>query len=273
MAYSISSDQRAFFEKNGYLILKDVLSSDETIKLQKWAQEVHDLPRTEDTPWMPYEEVNKSGKSVLCRTENYANYHADFNGLLRGDKILGILCQLAGEDMLLFKEKINYKLAGSGGFAPHIDSTAYTHVKNIKHLTILVSVDESNMSNGGLEVVEGSHLMDVPIAKADNCIEPSWADDHTWLPVELEAGQILIFGSYLAHRSGANKSSSDRKAIYATYNCKSEGDLHDDYYADRAKLWPATHKRQGGMKYEEGALRYGFGSPMLTVDSGKQIEF
>lgn len=109
MAYSISSDQRAFFEKNGYLILKDVLSSDETIKLQKWAQEVHDLPRTEDTPWMPYEEVNKSGKSVLCRTENYANYHADFNGLLRGEKILGILCQLAGEDMLLFKEKSTFQ--------------------------------------------------------------------------------------------------------------------------------------------------------------------
>ncbi|KFY17221.1 hypothetical protein V492_00815 [Pseudogymnoascus sp. VKM F-4246] len=273
MAYSISSDQQAFFEKNGYLILQDVLSGDETLKLQKWAQEVHDLPRTEDTPWMPYEEVNKFGKSVLCRTENYANYHADFNGLLRGDRILGILGQLAGEDMLLFKEKINYKLAGSGGFAPHVDSTAYTHVKNIKHLTILIAVDESNMSNGGLEVVEGSHQMDVPIAKADNCIEPAWVADHTWLPVELEAGQILIFGSYLAHRSGANKSSSDRKAIYATYNCKREGDLHDDYYADRAKLWPATHKRQEGMKYEEGALRYGFGSPMLTVDSGKQLDF
>ncbi|KFX94691.1 hypothetical protein V495_04854 [Pseudogymnoascus sp. VKM F-4514 (FW-929)] len=273
MAYSISSDQQAFFEKNGYLIVKDALSSSETANLQKWAQEVHDLPRTDEVPWMPYEEVNESGKYVLCRTENYANYHADFNALLRGDRILGILGQLAGEDMLLFKEKINYKLAGSGGFAPHVDSTAYTHVKNIKHLTILIAVDESNMSNGGLEVVEGSHLMDVPIAKKDNCIEPAWVKEHTWLPVELEAGQILIFGSYLAHRSGANKSSSDRKAIYATYNCKSEGDLHDEYYADRAKLWPATHKRQEGVKYEEGALRYGFGSPMLTVDSGKQLEF
>lgn len=108
MAYSISSDQQVFFEKNGYLILRDVLSSDEAMKLQKWAQEVHDLPRTEDTPWMPYEEVNKAGKSVLCRTENYANYHADFNGLLRGYRILGILSQLAGEDMLLFKEKSKF---------------------------------------------------------------------------------------------------------------------------------------------------------------------
>ena len=80
-------------------------------------------------------------------------------------------------------------------------------------------------------------------------------------------GDILIFGSYLAHRSGANISSKDRRAIYATYNCAAEGNLHDQYYSDRQKLWPATHMRQSGQSYEEGRVRYAFGSPMLTVDS------
>lgn len=85
-------------------------------------------------------------------------------------------------------------------------------------------------------------------------------------------GGLLVFGSYLAHRSSANNSSEDRKAIYATYNTAKEGDLHDEYYADRAKLWPPTHKRVEGEKYEEGSMRYGFGSPMLSVDLGKQLE-
>ena len=186
--------------------------------------------------------------------------------------------------------QVNYKLAGSGGFSPHIDSTAYTHVKKIKHLTILMAADASNMSNGGLEVVEGSHMMEVPI-DSSNCIEPKWVENQKWVSVELEPGmkslanpfvlfmtlkhihigQLLIFGSYLAHRSAANYSSSDRKAIYATYNCKSEGDLHDTYYEGRAKLWPPTHKRQDGAKYEAGAFRYAYGSPMLSVDMGKQF--
>jgi ectoine hydroxylase-related dioxygenase (phytanoyl-CoA dioxygenase family) len=61
-------------------------------------------------------------------------------------------------------------------------------VKNIKHLTILMAVDASNLSNGGLEVVEGSHLMDVPIDRSDNCIVKSWAESQTWVPVELEPG-------------------------------------------------------------------------------------
>ncbi|KUJ18468.1 PhyH-domain-containing protein [Mollisia scopiformis] len=271
MEYHISKEQKEFFDKNGYLILRDVFNEVDVEGLQRWSQEVHDLPRTAETPWMPYEEINATGNRVLCRTENYANYHSNFNALLRGPRLLSILGQLAEEDMLLFKEKINYKLAGSGGFSPHIDSTAYTHVKNIKHLTILLAVDASNMSNGGLEVVEGSHLMSVPIDRSDNCIEKRWVEEQTWVPVELEPGHLLIFGSYLAHRSGANNSNSNRKAIYATYNCKSEGDLHDEYYADRAKLWPPTHKRVQGEKYEEGSLRYGFGSPMLSVDMGKQF--
>ena len=110
MAYAISPEQQKFFEQKGYLILRDVLSGPEVIDLQRWAQEVHDLPRTAETPWMPYEEINSSGQRVLCRTENYANYHDQFNGLLRGDKLLSILGQLAKEDMLLFKEKSEFSI-------------------------------------------------------------------------------------------------------------------------------------------------------------------
>jgi hypothetical protein len=105
MAYTISAEQRRLFDKKGYLILRDVLDGSQVIELQRWAQQVHDLPRTSETPWMPYEEINADGKRVLCRTENYANYHSNFNSLLRGSKMLGILAALAGEEMLLFKEK------------------------------------------------------------------------------------------------------------------------------------------------------------------------
>lgn len=77
----------------------------------------------------------------------------------------------------------------AGGFAPHVDSTAYTHIKDIKHLAILLAVDPSDMTNGGLEVVEGSHDMDVPIGK-DNCIKPAWVNEQKWTPVELKAGRF-----------------------------------------------------------------------------------
>ncbi|KAJ5686044.1 hypothetical protein N7536_008663 [Penicillium majusculum] len=264
--YPLSAEQLQSFQECGYLLVRGFFTSKESELLREWAQEVHDLPCTPDVPWMPYQEVNSEGKRVLCRTENFANSHAGFDSFLRGQRATSLLQQLAGEEMLLFKEKINYKLAGSGGFDPHIDANAYTHVKNIKHLTILAAVDGMNAANGGLEVVNGSHRMDIPLG-SDRCIASDWAESNVWTPAELESGDILIFGSYLAHRSGANVSSKDRRAIYATYNCAAEGNLHDQYYSDRQKLWPATHMRENGQSYEEGRARYAFGSPMLTVDS------
>ncbi|KAL1868372.1 hypothetical protein Plec18167_008298 [Paecilomyces lecythidis] len=270
--FPLTDEHIGFFDWHGYLIVRGFFSPEDTTKLQQWAQEVHDLPRDGDVPWMPYEEVNAQGKSVLCRTENFANSHAGFNDFLRGKRILDLLQRLGGEEMLLFKEKINYKLAGSGGFAPHIDANAYTHVKNITHLTVLAAVDGMNIENGGLEVVDGSHRMEVPLG-VDRCIEASWVAAQEWTPCDLKSGDILVFGSYLAHRSGANTSSNDRRAIYATYNRASEGDLHDQYYEDRKKLWPPTHMRKAGESYEEGRERYAYGSPMLSVDTRKQVVF
>ena len=79
-----------------------------------------------------------------------------------------------------------------------------------------------------MEVVNGSHKMKIPIGN-DNCIASDWTEKQHWTPVELEQGQLLIFGSYLAHRSGSNHSNKDRKALYATYNKASEGDYHGEY--------------------------------------------
>lgn len=130
----LSAEQVAFFKTNGYLIVRDILDDAETKDLQRWAQEVHDWIPTAESAYMPYEvrefgfyhiaytgrisndaqEINSRGETVLCRTENYADSHDGFNGLLRGEKLLELLEELSGEPMNLFKEKINYKLAGSG---------------------------------------------------------------------------------------------------------------------------------------------------------------
>ncbi len=81
-------------------------------------------------------------------------------------------------------------VSAKGGFAAHIDAPAYTHIKDVRHLTILLAVDESNMNNGGLEVVEKSHKMKIPIGE-DLCIDHTWAKEQKWVPVELAAGTSL----------------------------------------------------------------------------------
>ena len=53
------------------------------------------------------------------------------------------------------------------------------------------------------------------------------------VPVEVRAGQTLWFHSRTPHRSGPNRSTEPRRALYPTYNALSEGDLREDYYREK----------------------------------------
>jgi hypothetical protein len=45
---------------------------------------------------------------------DYANYHPGFGGLFRGERLIGILTDLMGEQAVLFKEKASYPLLSTG---------------------------------------------------------------------------------------------------------------------------------------------------------------
>lgn len=53
--YPLTEDQIRFFQEKGYLLIRSFLGDLETRRLQQWTQEVHDLPRTPDASYMPYE--------------------------------------------------------------------------------------------------------------------------------------------------------------------------------------------------------------------------
>lgn len=149
--YTLSEEQLASFDRDGFLILRDLLDEPTTKEIQQWSQNVHDWPY-EPGKWMPYEEQREDGTRVLCRTENFADFHDGFDKLFRGQRLLGILEQINKEPMVLFKEKINYKHPGAGGFDAHTDAPAYQHAGALKHLTINLAIDAATPENGCLEV-------------------------------------------------------------------------------------------------------------------------
>lgn len=238
---TITPAQKEHFDTQGYIVLR--ASEHNAVvpsTLQTWADEVKNLPR-ETGKWMPYDEITSTGERQLMRTENFAPYHQGFGDLLFGDDIRTILAQVTGEEMLLFKDKINYKQPGGNGFGAHLDAPAYDHVGRIEHTTANIAVDAATIANGCVEVVSGSHLMDVKLSHG-GAIDKEWEHSHEWIPVELAPGDLLIFGSHLAHRSASNKTDKPRRSVYATYACARDGkDLRDQYYADRRETFPPDH--------------------------------
>ena len=61
---------------------------------------------------MKYFEKTEHDGRQLCRIENFVPYHKALCDLLTGPTTIAVLAKLFGEDAVLFKEKINFKLAG-----------------------------------------------------------------------------------------------------------------------------------------------------------------
>jgi ectoine hydroxylase-related dioxygenase (phytanoyl-CoA dioxygenase family) len=150
---------------------------------------------------------------------------------------------LLGEPAVLYKDKINYKLAGGAGYSPHQDAPAYPFID--QHVSCMVAVDDATLENGCLEVVDGQHLEVLPQDEL-GCIRADVVAAMQWHAVELRAGETLWFHSRTPHRSGANRSARDRRALYPTYNAASEGDLREAYYREKAERFAAGGGRTDG---------------------------
>ena len=59
----------------------------------------------------------------------------------------------------IFKDKANIKSPGAVGFEPHQDATIWKNMYGIKNfLTIVVSIDKSDIKNGCLEIAESNNI-------------------------------------------------------------------------------------------------------------------
>ncbi|OJJ62929.1 hypothetical protein ASPSYDRAFT_28542 [Aspergillus sydowii CBS 593.65] len=266
---TLSQEQLTFFHENGYLKLTAAEHGLVTpTQLQQWTHEVRTWP-LEKGKWMPYFEVTADGTRQLMRTEKFVDYHDQFRDLVCGDGLGGILAQLAGQESTLFKDKINYKLPNGNGFLAHVDYHAYSHIGEIQHLTANIAIDPATLANGCLEVVPGSHRMQIEFAEGGR-IAPAWESTQVWVPVPLEPGDILFFGSMLAHRSNSNQTDKSRSSLYATFYMKGDGEgLRDVYYEHRRRAFPPDHERDANMDYGDGWKQYGFAAPFSKDDAAK----
>jgi hypothetical protein len=235
-----TDDQVAHFHETGWLLTR-TLPADDVPTLQRWVDEVAAWPDGAGD-WMHHRELTDEGPK-LCRSENFVPFHDGLRDLLTAGSMLATASALLGEEAVLYKEKVNYKLAGGAGYAPHQDAPAYPFIAS--HISCMVAVDDATLENGCLEVVPGLHH---EILRMDDggCIHPDLVAAYEWVPVEVPAGWTLWFHSRTPHRSGPNASAVPRRALYPTYNARSEGDLRDDYYREKLARFAAEGGRADG---------------------------
>ena len=254
----LTTEQLESWKKNGFLLIKQFYTSEEQrIILQK----TNEMENWDEIPgkWMKYYEKEVDEKN-LTRIENYLDYDLALNSLLNGQKVKNILKELMGEEAVLFKDKINFKKPGGGGFEPHQDAPAFAVFGQIYHITISVPVDQATLENGCLEMSPGNHKGPLP-KEEDGTLCRKLEKQLNWEPLKLEIGDIVFFDSYIPHRSHKNVSDKSRRAFFITYNKSSEGDVRSRYYEEKRKAFPPDYEKVPGKDYSQNHY-FNLGNPI-----------
>jgi len=245
----LTNEQLEHFKRDGFVVAKGLFSRDDMEAITAWTDEVTNRPEEPGKVMMYFEQsLTESNKRIISRIEDLATHHPQFRELFRGQKMQGSVGELFGEDAVLFKDKINFKMPGSDGFKAHQDMQAgWTDYAKL-HITAMITIDESTIENGCLELAAGHHDKGL-IGAMWEPLTDSALDNITYVAYPLHPGDTVFFDSYAPHRSAPNKTDTPRRVIFATYNKLSEGDHLRQYYDDKRKNYPPDCEREPEKEY------------------------
>lgn len=252
----LTQQQKSQWKQTGALHFSGFFGDGQDLKT--WAEELY---QWEETPhkWMKYFEKGSSQRQ-LCRVENFLPYHTNWKRVIYNHRLMQILSELFEEPALLYKEKLNFKLPGGNGFTAHQDAPAFTSFGQTYHITAMISIDDTTMKNGCLEMGYGHHKVGLLDMTPEKVLSEKAIQSIKWEPMETKSGDLLLFDSYIPHRSGANQTKTPRRAAYITYNPLSQGDKRQNYYSHKRQVFPPEIERIPGKIYKSGV--YNIGNPI-----------
>ena len=243
---TLGQDQIDHFTENGFVAVPGAFDDSEIARIGAWADELASRPEESGKHWVYRERsLVDPGKAIINRIENFSRHHAGFVELTQVLKHSA--GQLLGEEAVLFKEKINFKMPGGDGFKPHQDSQAGWDAYASAFVNVLVCVDEADEENGCLQVAPGHHRRGIIRAW-----EPLTVDDMADMDFVLcptRPGDLVFFDSFIPHGSEPNLTRKMRRLYFATFNRRSDGDHLERYYADKFKSYPPDIDREPDKEY------------------------
>jgi hypothetical protein len=232
--------------RDGFLLVRNLLAAAEVTQILQWIENLSAAAEVSGRHWVYREDsLTDPGVRVVQRIENFCPFHAGFDRLIREGALADWAAALMGGRVVLFKEKINFKMPGGAGFKTHQDQQAGWSRYAPLFLTALVTIDPATIANGCLELVAGRHR--------EGLIGEEWQplDDAALelRPLPTAPGDVLFFDSFVPHGSKPNFTEQPRRLLYLTYNLAAHGDQRMRYYADKHAAFPPDIDRDGSTGY------------------------
>jgi Phytanoyl-CoA dioxygenase (PhyH) len=168
----------------------------------------------------------REGSQEVRLLEPFTHLHPRFQALWDDPRFTQPARAFLGvESVAPFTCKLNLKRPRDGSEFPWHQDFPYWYVRTPEQahevLTAMLFLDESRAANGALRVLPGSHHAGPAprdrVRPDQFTADPAQIDEAREVLVEAPAGSILFFPSLLLHRSSANTSEHQRRAILLSF--------------------------------------------------------
>ena len=236
----------AAMRRDGYLVVRGFYDAAETEALVRRTGEIAAAPEVVGGQMVYGEDsLLERGRRVVQRIEDFCPHHSAMDGIARSGALSRWLSMLMGGEMVLFKDKINFKYPGGDGFKAHQDQQAGWTVYAPIFVTALVTIDPATIANGCLEIATAPRV--------HGLIGAEWtplSEDALGLqPVPTEPGDVIFFDSFVPHASKPNLTDTQRRVLYLTYNRLDQGDHRRRYFDEKRAAFPPDIERRPGESY------------------------
>ena len=218
----LTPDQRASFERDGYLFFPELFSAAEIKVLTDEVPALYAQRRPENV---------RERTGDVVRTNFAAHlYSTPFAKLARHPRMIEPAVQLFGEAVYMHQFKINGKMAFDGDvWQWHQDYGTWKNddlMPEARAMNVAIFLDEVNEFNGPLMFIPGSHKLGVIDAAHDTSTTsyPLWTINNDTITKLVERGGIvspkgppgsmILFHSCLVHASTSNLSPWNRVSVY-----------------------------------------------------------
>ncbi len=256
----LSAEQKAQFERDGFLAVRDVFSPEEVAALRDHFMQMHaeaqnpDAAVREHYKPLSLEEAGGDQLKHFPRMMHPARWDEMSQRFQLSKRVEAILHDLFGEVPLAAQSMHYFKPPGAKGQALHQDNF-YLNVSPGTCIAAWLSLDDADEENGGMFMVPGSHTLPVLCPHLADMTQ-SFTTEEVTIPegseavqVPLRAGDVLFFNGSVIHGSFPNISKDRfRRSFICHYVGDSTHSMNGNYYP----LW-----RFDGQQLERAASEGG----------------
>ena len=220
---TLSQEQLDFFAEYGYLKHGAVLEAEELETLRReydlefqkaWENNSYRNLSASDGGTV---EDNKKSTQKMLQITQLCERNIHFRKTLFNKRILDVIEDLIGPNIMLFHDQALFKPAKTGGPVPWHQDNGYWQCSPANLVSCWITLDDAFKDNGAMQVIPRSHLKPHrhdTVQEANRLQETQVAiDESQVVVVDLKAGECMFHHCQTLHYTQPNTTEHQRRAF------------------------------------------------------------